>query len=373
MSWGFFQPYVSVAERQRQAEQAAKKLLAKGQTLDPIKIAGRAIVTTFWGKAWCANLEHYSDFHNRLPRGRSYARNGSILDLQIHSGIVSALVAGSSLYKIKIEINPLAPARWQTLKSAAAGKVTNLLDLLQGRLSKDILAEITHADTGLFPKPSEIKLNCSCPDWADMCKHVAAVLYGIGARLDAKPELFFTLRGVDMQELISAASAQAIAPLDGAAKSKKRTLAQADLADIFGVELETPDEPVASVAHVAPVAQTKVAKSKSKATPEAQTGAKRFSVAKKRALLSAWRAEVRQIHPRSKSAFCRDHQLSTITLDKWLADAPEQHSKSATKQIVAVSDAVDGPMKDVLDQIRAHQTQIDALQARLDKLTGSPR
>ncbi len=373
MSWGFFQPYVSVAERQRQAEQAAKKLLAKGQTLDPIKIAGRAIVTTFWGKAWCANLEHYSDFSNRLPRGRSYARNGSILDLQIHSGTVSALVAGSSLYKIKIEIKTLAPEHWQTLKSVAAGKVTNLLNLLQGRLSTDILAEITHADTGLFPKPSEIKLNCSCPDWADMCKHVAAVLYGIGARLDTKPELFFTLRGVDMQELISAASAQAIVPLDGTATSKKRTLAQADLADIFEVELETPDEPISSVAHVAPVAQTKAAKRKSKVTPEAQTGAKRFSVAQKRALLSAWRAEVRQMHPRSKSAFCRDHQLSTITLNKWLADAPERHSKSKTTQIVAVNDAVEGRIRGVLDQIHDHQTQIDALQARLDKLTRSPR
>ena len=194
MSWYSFRPYVSVAERRRQAAQTAKKMAKGGRTLSPVQLTGRAIARTFWGKSWCANLESYSDYANRLPRGRSYVRNGSVIDLRLDAGKVSALVQGSSLYKIEIGITALPRKAWEQFTSRCAGKVTNLLDLLQGRLSKEILQEIATPGTSLFPAPKEIKLSCSCPDWADMCKHVAAVLYGVGARLDEKPELFFTLQ-----------------------------------------------------------------------------------------------------------------------------------------------------------------------------------
>ena len=243
MSWYSFRPYVSVAERRRKAEAAAKKLAAKsGRALTPVRLAGRQIASTFWGKAWCDNLEAYSDYANRLPRGRTYVRNGSVIDLQISRGRVEALVQGSELYKIAIGFRPLAARRWNEFKARSAGKVINLLDLLQGRLSKDILADITARDTGLFPSPKEIDLDCSCPDWADMCKHVAAVLYGVGARLDDQPELFFTLRGVDMQELLTAASATAVAPVAGAAVPGP-ALAGADLSEMFGVEIESTPAP----------------------------------------------------------------------------------------------------------------------------------
>jgi len=233
-----YPPYVPVAERRRKAEAAANKLAKKsGRALAPVSLASKKIATTFWGKSWCDNLEAYSDFENRLPRGRSYIRNGSVIDLQITRGQVEALVQGSKLYKIAIGFSPLAPKRWTDFKARSAGQVTNLLDLLQGRLSKEILADLTAQGAGLFPAPSEIKLDCSCPDWADMCKHVAAVLYGVGARLDEKPELFFTLRGVDMEELITAASASVTAPLVTTAAADS-ALAGADLADIFGVEIE---------------------------------------------------------------------------------------------------------------------------------------
>lgn len=233
-----FRPYVPVAQRRLQAQKAAKKLAGKGRELIPVQIDGRTIATTFWGQAWCKNLESYSDFANRLPRGRTYVRNGSVIDLQIATGTVRALVQGSSLYTITVKIAPLAANRWSAFKERCAGRVTNLLDLLQGRLSKEILADLTAHDTGLFPAPAEINLGCSCPDWANMCKHVAAVLYGVGARLDKEPALFFTLRGVDMQELISAASAVATTDLNGAAASDA-VLADGDLAAIFGVELDT--------------------------------------------------------------------------------------------------------------------------------------
>ena len=242
MSWYSFRPYVSAAARRRKAEQAAKKMSGKGRTLAPIRIDGRNIAGTFWGKAWCANLESYSDYENRLPRGRTYVRNGSVIDLQITGGKIEAMVQGSDLYKIAIHITAFPTPRWREFTRGCAGKVTNLLDLLQGRLSKDILADITAKDSGLFPAPKEIKLDCSCPDWADMCKHVAAVLYGVGARLDTKPELFFTLRGVDMQDLITAASASAAAPI--ASASTAGALAESDLAEIFGVDIETDSTPV---------------------------------------------------------------------------------------------------------------------------------
>ena len=250
MSWYEFKPYVSVAERRRKAEKAAKKLAGKGHAVSPVRIEGRAIATTFWGKAWCSNLESYSDYENRLPRGRTYARNGSVIDLQITGGKIEALVQGSDIYKIALHITALPAKRWEQFTKGCAGKVTNLLDLLQGRLSKEILADITAKGTGLFPAPAEIKLGCSCPDWADMCKHVAAVLYGVGARLDTKPELFFTLRGVDMQDLISAASASATAPV---ASVTDDALAGADLAEIFGVEIETAPSPAAIAPREAPV------------------------------------------------------------------------------------------------------------------------
>lgn len=246
-----YPPYVPVAERKRKAAAAAKKLGAKsGRALAPVNLATKKIATTFWGKSWCDNLEAYSDYENRLPRGRSYVRNGSVIDLQITEAKVTALVQGSSLYKIAVGFKPLAPQRWKEFKSRSAGKVTNLLDLLQGRLSKEILGDITAKDAGLFPAPKEIELDCSCPDWADMCKHVAAVLYGVGARLDEKPELFFTLRGVKMEELLTAASATVTAP--SAAGVPGQGLEAAALSEIFGVEIEA----AAPVSTVSPALKT---------------------------------------------------------------------------------------------------------------------
>ncbi|GDX10615.1 hypothetical protein LBMAG57_23870 [Verrucomicrobiota bacterium] len=284
MSWYEFKPYVSVAERRRKAEKAAKKLAGKGRAVSPVRIEGRAIATTFWGKAWCSNLESYSDYENRLPRGRTYARNGSVIDLQITGGKIEALVQGSDLYKIALHITALPAKRWEQFTKGCAGKVTNLLDLLQGRLSKEILADITAKGTGLFPAPAEIKLGCSCPDWADMCKHVAAVLYGVGARLDTKPELFFTLRGVDMQDLISAASASATAPV---ASVTDDALAGADLAEIFGVEIETAPSPAAIAPREVPVlkltpASKKKPMRKKPVRAAAPAGKSRKAVAKKR-------------------------------------------------------------------------------------------
>jgi uncharacterized Zn finger protein len=233
-----FAPYVPVAEKRRRAMAAAKKLSKKeNQQLTPINIAGRAITTTFWGNAWCENLERYSDFENRLPRGRTYVRNGSVIDLRIEKGKIQALVSGSDLYTVTIAIKPLPASAWQALKKACAGQIASLLELLQGKLSGGVLKIITDPKNGLFPKPGEISLNCSCPDWANLCKHVAATLYGVGARLDHRPELFFLLRGVDHRELIADAG-KAVAIADTAVAAD--TLEADAIADVFGIGIDVP-------------------------------------------------------------------------------------------------------------------------------------
>jgi uncharacterized Zn finger protein len=239
MSWWSYKPYVSAAERRAKAERAAVKLSKGGRKLSPVKIVGRAMATTFWGKAWCENLEAYSDFANRLPRGRTYARNGSVLDLQIEAGRIKALVSGSDLYKVTIDITAHPAAAWKELKTRCAGQIGSLVELLQGKLSKGVMDLVTERNGGLFPKPAQIKIKCSCPDWADLCKHAAAVLYGIGARFDHEPELLFKLRKVDHLELIGeAGSAEAFAK---AASKGKKVLADNELADVFGIELAGSD------------------------------------------------------------------------------------------------------------------------------------
>jgi uncharacterized Zn finger protein len=249
MSGGWsFRPYVSAAEKRRRAKKAANALE------NPVRVDGRTIARSFWGQAWCENLESYSDYENRLPRGRTYVRNGSVVDLQIGPGVINALVSGSALYRITITTKPVKLAAWKALKTDCAGRVGSLMDLLQGKLSAQVMEIITRRETGLFPKPAEIGLDCSCPDWAGMCKHVAATLYAVGARLDESPDLLFVLRGADHLELVTEATESVTSgvstPLDGSA-----TLAGESLEEVFGIEIEP------SALHAARAAVSKSPKS----------------------------------------------------------------------------------------------------------------
>jgi uncharacterized Zn finger protein len=228
-------PYVSVGQKLANARRfVAAKLKGKA---NPITVNGRKITHTFWGDAWCDNLETYSDFENRMPRGRTYIRNGSVVHLEIDKGVIKSYVAGSDTYEIVVKIKPLDPERWKANKKKCSGEIGSVVELLQGKLSKHVLGIVTDKKDGLFPAPKEIDLDCSCPDWADMCKHVAATLYGVGVLLDKSPELFFKLRGVDHLELIDSSVSIATGKKDSG------TLDEEALEDIFGVELADSLEP----------------------------------------------------------------------------------------------------------------------------------
>ncbi len=231
--WGW-QPYVSVAQRRAKARQMMEQLRKRGVQIQPVEIEGRKIVRTFWGAAWCDHLEAFSTFQNRLPRGRTYVRNGSVCHLEIANGSIKAKVSGSDMYDVEVKIEKLPETKWQTVKQKCSGQIGSLLELLQGQLSKSVMSIVTHRTDGIFPQPREIKFSCSCPDWATMCKHVAAVLYGVGARLDQQPELLFLLRGVEHIELIETNVAAATTSDE---RSGRRRIADSDLEDVFGISM----------------------------------------------------------------------------------------------------------------------------------------
>lgn len=233
--------YVSTAEKRKKAEKAAEKLRKKEPETHPVIVRGGKLATTWWGKAWNDNLERYSDYENRIGRGRSYVRGGAVIDLRIDRGRIIALVQGSRAkpYRVEIEIQPLPDKVWGSVKKTCAGRIESLGELVEGRFPKELADLFTARGSGLFPAPKEISFDCSCPDWAHMCKHVAAVLYGVGSRLDENPAMFFTLRGVGIEELVSeAVHEKTQAMLDKAGKRSRRILADADIAGLFGVEME---------------------------------------------------------------------------------------------------------------------------------------
>ena len=231
--WGW-RDYVPVARRRLAALRKIEQLKKKGRSTSPVSIVGRTIAKTFWGKAWCDNLERYSDFRNRLPRGRTYLRNGSVIDLEIAAGQVKALVSGSHIYEIVVKIKPVSKKRWKSICQDCSGGIDSVVELLEGRFSSAVMERICRERAGLFPTPDEINLSCSCPDWASMCKHVAAVLYGVGVRLDEQPELLFRLHELDEQELINKAGSSL--PLSKK-PAEEKLLEGNDLAELFGVEM----------------------------------------------------------------------------------------------------------------------------------------
>lgn len=242
--WGWSK-YVPVGDRVENAKQKMNKLRKKGKVIEPVEIKGRKIAKKFWGINWCDHLESFSDYDNRLPRGRTYARNGSICHLSIKKGEVVAMVAGSKLYEVSVSIKPLETSKWKRIKEKCSGQIGSLLELLQGKISKNVMQVVANKEDGLFPEQKEIQYSCNCPDWAEMCKHVAAVFYGIGNRLDDKPDLLFLLRGVDASELI-------VTNISSSAEDSESILDEDGLSEMFDIDLEDTVEPIKT----APTIQT---------------------------------------------------------------------------------------------------------------------
>jgi uncharacterized Zn finger protein len=289
-----------------------EKLRKQGVDPQPVEcITGRAIARSFWGKAWCRHLDSFGDYDNRLPRGRTYVRNGSVCHLAIGQGRVDALVSGSTLYSVEITIAPLPAADWDALKKQCAGKIGSLLELLQGRLSEEIMRIVTDRDHGLFPKPKQITYHCNCADWASMCKHIAAVIYGIGARLDENPQLLFLLRGVDHEELIDADAASAARVVSGgnSQRARRRGLAAGSLEDVFGIELDQADASPAPARTAPPGGNAKSAATSLATAPATSTPIGDITgpdISRLRHKLGL-----------SKAAFAREIGVSQPTISNW--------------------------------------------------------
>lgn len=238
--------YVSVAEKKARAQKALEKLRKKNPDLAPVCIEGRKLARTWWGTAWNDNLESYSDYANRIGRGRTYVRHGAVLDLKIAAGKITALVQGSSSrpYEVRIDIEPIGKGTWQSITRSCEGKIESLHELVEGRFPKALAELFTARGQGLFPAPREISLHCSCPDWAVMCKHVAAVLYGVGARLDENPALFFVLRDVGIDDLVTRVVGEKSGDLLERAARRSARVIDDDIAAMFGIDIEESFEPV---------------------------------------------------------------------------------------------------------------------------------
>lgn len=224
-------------ELKRNAEESKKKEKKKGNVLEPVVVQGRNIVKNWWGKAWCNNLEQYADYESRLDRGKRYVRTGAVIDLKIQRGKILARVQGSRKvpYKVEIHISPLSEEKCQSIIRQCGRKIENMEELLNGNFPEE-MQELFQGKGGLFPTPSEISFNCSCPDWALLCKHVAATLYGVGARLDVNPLLFFELRGIDIGHFIDVTIANRVeSMLANEGKPSNRIMEDEDLTALFGV------------------------------------------------------------------------------------------------------------------------------------------
>jgi len=247
MGWGYgYGRSESVSEKKAKAKRKIAALLKKGKQISPVMIEGRKITKSWWGLAWNKNLEHYADFANRLSRGRSYVTHGCVIDLQIFPGKIEAMVlgSGSSVYKCEIKIDALSKKDWIAITKRAEGKISSLSYLLKGEFPVELEAVLTDRNGGLFPAPKKFHPHCNCPDSAKFCKHLAAVIYGVGNRLDKQPELLFTLRSVKASELISEAITKEKDNLIAKAKKVKSSrllkLEDGDLSSIFSIDFTKP-------------------------------------------------------------------------------------------------------------------------------------
>ena len=234
--WDYYYSYKPKKKPQDPIKQI-EKLRKKNPNIQPVIIEGK-LANTWWAQAWNKNLEGYADYSNRIGRGKSYVRGGYVLDLSISPGQVQSLVQGTRAkpYEIVIKIDPLSKSKWDAVVKKCSRKIGNLEDLVLGKFPQELMELFTNRGDGLFPSPKEIHFDCSCPDWASMCKHVAATLYGVGVRFDSDPTLFFQLRDIDFAELLKKSVDEKMkSMLKNAGKVTGRVMQDVDTYELFGV------------------------------------------------------------------------------------------------------------------------------------------
>jgi uncharacterized Zn finger protein len=233
----------------------------------PIKVEGGiesrsqrgAFAANWWAKRWLAVLESYG-IGSRLQRGRSYARGGQVLNIDVQPGSVKARVQGSQAqpYKIKIEVKQLTDADWERVLDTISEQAIFAAQLLDGTMPQEIESAFEAARISLFPRdPRDILTDCSCPDYANPCKHIAAVYYLLGEQFDLDPFLIFTLRGRTREQVIEALRARraAAAGESGAEETSVEAFPPApaladQMADFWGSEALDWTPPVIAVPEV---------------------------------------------------------------------------------------------------------------------------
>ncbi len=225
--------YVRVQKRRTYARDIAAQLERQGEILTPAVAHGKNIANQFWGRAWCHAIDEWQDCAYRLPGGRSLLKNGGVIDLKISRNSVIARVAADQVYDVQLHYRDADPYSVAELRSQCAGKLTGLLDFIQGKLSEEVMQYICNPVYGLFPEYGDFKISCTCLDDAVLCRHAAAALYAVATRLDDEPELFFTLRGIDAKDFFEAEDI-----LTQTGSNSAEGLSADELSKTFGIDIE---------------------------------------------------------------------------------------------------------------------------------------
>lgn len=190
-----------------------------------------AIGKSWWAQRWTQALGRIMD-SGRLSRGRSYARRGQVMDIKEKGHEITARVQGSrpTPYKVSIRVTPLQDAEWERVLDVLAGQAIFTAQLLAGEMPADIEDAFTAARVSLFPTSArELETNCSCPDWANPCKHVAAVYFLLGEAFDDDPFMLFRLRGRTQEQILEGLRARRVGPEAEAAGPNFTALPAEDL------------------------------------------------------------------------------------------------------------------------------------------------
>ena len=199
-----FSPRLKAADLEKLAATRLAEYLAEGEELHPVVNKTRKLAKNFWGSAWMKQLALCESGGMCLAPGRTLLRHACVLHVDIQPGSISALVSAEEVFEVELKLESLDEERLERLAATCSGHIDSLLSLMQGKVDEAVLLQLCHPENGLLPTPEDWRMHCTCPDWAEPCPHAAAAIYAAGCLIDEKPELLFTLRGIQPEALLSA-------------------------------------------------------------------------------------------------------------------------------------------------------------------------